>query len=112
LKINEEGLYEQVLFWGKIEGNTSRLFEEYIGSDKDYYVALCLNYKGCYEFPQKKFFWSGEDFKFSPLPLCNPEHKDRVDAVLTPFTGDPTLKLYEVPAGTARSFSYFYRGLS
>jgi len=27
------------------------------GSEKDYYIALGLNFKGVYEFPIKKFFW-------------------------------------------------------
>ena len=46
LKIHEIEDFEEVLFWGKIKGST-----------RDYYIALALNYKGHYEFANKRFFW-------------------------------------------------------
>lgn len=45
-KINEENKYDQVLFWGKIEG-----------SGADYYIALALQFQNFYEFPHKTFFY-------------------------------------------------------
>ena len=45
-KINENERFDQVLFWGKIEGTGG-----------DYYVALCLNFVNFYEFPHKTFFY-------------------------------------------------------
>ena len=39
IKTKNEALY----FWGKITGE-----------DSDYYIALGVNYKGHYEFPEKK----------------------------------------------------------
>lgn len=76
LKLNETQNFEQILFWGKIEG-----------IEKDYYIALGLNFKGQYEFPLKKFFWSSNDFKFSELPPINLQYKDLVNTLRTPFTG-------------------------
>lgn len=45
-KINEENKYDQVLFWGKIEGSVA-----------DYYIALALQFQNFYEFPHKTFFY-------------------------------------------------------
>lgn len=78
LRLNETEKFEQILFWGRIEG-----------TDKDYYIALGVNFKGQYEFPTKKFFWSSNDFKFSELPAINPEYKDKVGAIRQPFSGKP-----------------------
>lgn len=76
LKLNETQKFEQILFWGRIEG-----------VEKDYYIALGLNFKGQYEFPTKKFFWSSNDFKFAELPPINPTYNDLVETLRTPFTG-------------------------
>lgn len=76
LRLNETEKFEQILFWGKIEG-----------TEKDYYIALGLNFKGQYEFPIKKFFWSSNDFKFAELPAVNPEYKDKVGTFRQPFIG-------------------------
>lgn len=46
MKINEAGRFDQVLFWGKIEG-----------SGGDYYIALALNFLNFYEFPHKTFYY-------------------------------------------------------
>jgi len=51
------------LFWGRIEG-----------SEKDYYIALGLNFKGYYEFPVKSFYWCTSDFKFAKLDEIDPEY--------------------------------------
>lgn len=47
MKINENERFDQVLFWGKIEGIAG-----------DYYIALCLNFLNYYEFPHKTFFYA------------------------------------------------------
>lgn len=84
LKLNETQKFEQILFWGKIEG-----------IEKDYYVALGLNFREQYEFPAKKFFWSSNDFKFSELPAMNAEHRSRADTFRQPFVGRPEEILIE-----------------
>jgi len=78
LKLNETQQFEQILFWGRIEG-----------IERDYYIALGLNFRGHYEFPVKKFFWSSNEFKFAELPAINNEYKDKVDTIRQPFTGRP-----------------------
>jgi len=85
LKLNETQQYEQMLFWGKIEG-----------TERDYYIALGLNFRGNYEFPFKKYFWSSNEFKFSELPAINPEYKDKVGSFRQPFTGRPEEILIQV----------------
>lgn len=46
LRLQESEKFDQILFWGKIEGIAS-----------DYYIAIGLNFRGYYEFPLKKYFW-------------------------------------------------------
>jgi len=43
---------------------------------KDYYIAVALNLRGKFEFPEKKFFWASDNFNFSVLPELNPEFKE------------------------------------
>ena len=46
--------FEELLFWGRIEG-----------INQDYYICLGVTYTDKYEFPEKRFYWaSGADFKF------------------------------------------------
>lgn len=68
LKITETQKFDQVLFWGKVEGVV-----------KDYYIAVALNLRGKFEFPEKKFFWASDNFNFSVLPELNPEFKEQVE---------------------------------
>jgi len=86
LQVNESQQHEQILFWGKLEG-----------SDKDYYIALGLNFRGVYEFPTKTFYYSTSEFKFAPLPDIDPEYKDKVDGFRAPFKGQPDDILIPVP---------------
>ena len=71
-----------------------------LGIEKDYYIALGLNFRGVYEFPTKTFyfryikfhsknknFFSSNDFKFSPLPPIDSEYKEKIDSFRTPFIG-------------------------
>lgn len=76
IKISEKEKYDQVLFWGKIEGTA-----------KDYYIAIGLKFKEQFEFPTKKFYWSSNDFKFSELPEMNMEYKEYVRELRSFFTG-------------------------
>ena len=47
LKISETENFDQVNFWGKING-----------IKLDYYIAVGLYFRGKFEFPTKKFFWA------------------------------------------------------
>jgi len=64
------------LFWGKIDG-----------IEKDYYIALGINYRGVYDFPAKTFYYSSIDFKFAPLPEIEAEYKDKFVSFRAPFSG-------------------------
>jgi len=85
MKLQEVGDFDEVLFWGKIKGIT-----------KDYYIALGLKYKGYYEFPNKKFYWSSINFNFSELPELNDQHKEKAGAMCGLFTGDYEKVLVQV----------------
>ena len=96
------------------------------GTEKDYYIALGLNFKGQYEFPIKKFFWrywffldnflsySSNDFKFAELPAINPEYKDKVGTFRQPFIGKPEEILINVTGDqgflNVNCFIYWIRG--
>jgi len=45
LKLTQNGKFDQLLFWGRIEGIAS-----------NYYVALGLRFKDNFEFPHKTFY--------------------------------------------------------
>lgn len=47
LKITENYKFDNIYFWGRIEG-----------VERDYYIALGIQYKGQYNFPKKQFFWA------------------------------------------------------
>jgi len=53
--------FEELMFWGRIEGMQS-----------DYYICLGLTYTDKYEFPEKRFYWaSSSDFKFNEFAKLN-----------------------------------------
>ena len=53
--------FEELLFWGRIEGTKS-----------DYYIAMGVTYTDKFEFPEKRFYWATSvDFKFKPFPTLN-----------------------------------------
>jgi radial spoke head protein 9 len=55
---------EELWFWGKI-----------IGGEFDYFIALGINYKNNYEFPEKIFYYgSSSDYIFNPLPETLAQH--------------------------------------
>lgn len=79
---------DEVLFWGKITGQK-----------EDYYIALCIWFKGKYEFPDKTFYWATtKNFKFSQIPDPLEQHNNYAE-MSTPFVGDPKfiINLLEVP---------------
>lgn len=89
IKTKNEALY----FWGKITGE-----------DSDYYIALGVNYKGHYEFPEKIFYYATPNFEFDVLPETFPYHdKDCIDNYYKPLKGNPNLiiKKYkeDIPEG-------------
>ena len=84
---------EKLFFWGKI-----------FGEESDYYIALAVNFKDHYEFPEKKFYYSISDFNFVELPPTFEYHdKDMNDNYYKPLKGKPNdiIKKYkeEVPEG-------------
>ncbi|CAD8126831.1 unnamed protein product [Paramecium sonneborni] len=76
LKIQEHYVFDEVLFWGRVEG-----------IEKDYYIALGIQYRGQYEFPLKKFFWSSNNYHFAELPKYNEEFAQRAETLRESFTG-------------------------
>ncbi|CAD8211734.1 unnamed protein product [Paramecium pentaurelia] len=76
LKIQEHYTFDEVLFWGRVEG-----------VEKDYYIAIGIQYKGQYEFPLKKFYWSSNNYHFAELPKYNEEYALRAENLREPFTG-------------------------
>lgn len=47
LKLSDTVNSDQLLFWGKI-----------LTTGQPYYIAVAVDYEGCYAFPHKKFYWS------------------------------------------------------
>jgi len=67
LKLSHEYQYELFQFWGRVEG-----------TKLNYYVVAGVTFKGCTNFPTKKYFWRYQSFypvqKTSNLPnLLLPE---------------------------------------
>ena len=66
---------------------------------RDYFIALGLVYKGYYEFPLKRFYWTTSvHYKFEPLPQPNDQHKKDADERDLLFFGEPEKILIEVKA--------------
>ena len=77
-KLANQESCDELLFWGKV-----------IGTAKDYYLALAVDYQGKYEFPQKTFYWcSSSNFTFSEMPELNEQHADAVDKMNACFSGE------------------------
>jgi radial spoke head protein 9 len=51
-KLHNDYNFEELLFWGKINGNLLSTIN-LIGISKDYYIAMALNYLGVPNFPEK-----------------------------------------------------------
>ena len=58
---SQETEFEDLLFWGKIQGLNA-----------DYYIALGLVFTGRYEFAEKRFYYAtSQDFSFKAFPALN-----------------------------------------
>ena len=70
--------FEELLFWGKVQGNQA-----------DYYIAMGVSYKGQYEFPTKTFYWcTGGVWAFKKFRELNTQHKEKYDGIVGGFRGD------------------------
>jgi radial spoke head protein 9 len=71
---------EEIWFWGKI-----------FGTEFDYFIALGINYKDHYEFPEKKLYYATtSNYIFASLPATFDYHDiDFKESYLNPFTGAP-----------------------
>ena len=64
------------------------------GSEKDYYIAKALYYKGYPYFPKKKYYFcSSSNFIFSELPSVYPHHIPDFHKFNTYFIGNPDIIL-------------------
>ncbi|CAE7251767.1 rsph9 [Symbiodinium sp. CCMP2456] len=75
-----------IQFWGKI-----------LGKERDYFIACEIrDLKPAY--PNKRFFYAGEDFKFKAMPDLSEEVGEAVSMLqlTTPLTGDPSALLESV----------------
>eukprot|EP00439_Symbiodinium_sp_Y106_P051611 s1503_g6.t2 len=75
-----------IQFWGKI-----------LGKERDYFIACEIrDMKPSY--PNKRFFYAGEDFKFKAMPDLSEEVGEAVSMLqlTTPLTGDPSALLESV----------------
>ena len=74
---------DEMQFWGII-----------YGSEKDYYIAKALYYKGYPYFPKKKYYFcSSSNFIFSELPSIYPHHIPDFHKFNTYFIGNPDIIL-------------------
>ncbi len=82
--------FEELLFWGKIEGLSG-----------NYYIAQGINFSGKYEFPEKSFFWCStqNNFAFMPFEALNDYHRADIETYKQFFWGEAAkvLKSVEPP---------------
>ena len=76
---------EELLFWGKVTG-----------LERDYYIAMTVNYTGHYQMAKKKYYWclsaklgSYEPFVFQQLPETFKDHIVDCQKYNTYFKGNP-----------------------
>lgn len=71
--------FEELVFWGKINGLKT-----------DYFISMAIKFKDMYEFPVKTFFFcTGEDFTFKEMPDLTSAHDHLIDNDTGYFTGEP-----------------------
>jgi radial spoke head protein 9 len=74
---------EEMWFWGKI-----------IGIEKDYYIALAINFREHPLFPKKKFYFcNSTNFVFSEMPEVLEHHLKDMEKFNTYFIGNPEIIL-------------------
>ena len=72
---------EKTYFWGKITAEES-----------DYFIAMGVNFKNHYEFPEKKYYYSTNKYEFLLLPETYEYHdKDFIDTYYKPLKGNPSI---------------------
>lgn len=76
IKLSENKAFDKYNFWGRIEG----LY-------RNYYIIQGVNEKNKFDFPEKKYFWSSESFKFAELPAPRKEYTGQAIASREGFTG-------------------------
>jgi radial spoke head protein 9 len=84
LQLNDREKFDELMFWGRIRGAAS-----------DYYVAMGVKFTE-YEFPSKAFYFATSNFSFQRLPAIQPLFKDKIEEVVSLFTGNPDQALFEV----------------
>jgi len=78
--------FEELLFWGKINGVKN-----------DYYIAMGITYTDKYEFPEKRFYWAlSTNYQFCAFPGKNDQHEDHYDKLTGMFSGNPMAVLVKV----------------
>ena len=85
---------DEMQFWGII-----------YGSEKDYYIAKALYYKGYPQFPKKKYFFcSSSNFIFSELPSLQSHQIPNFHKFNTYFIGNPDIILEKYESNDAANF--------
>ena len=85
---------DEMQFWGII-----------YGSEKDYYIAKALYYKGYPQFPKKKYFFcSSSNFIFSELPSLQSHQIPNFHKFNTYFIGNPDIILEKYESNNAANF--------
>ena len=85
---------DEMQFWGII-----------YGSEKDYYIAKALYYKGYPYFPKKKYYFcSSSNFIFSELPSVYPHHIPDFHKFNTYFIGNPDIILEKYESNNAANY--------
>ena len=74
----EENITGNLLFWGKVYGNT-----------QDYLIVYTVNYNG--EFPEKRFYYCNPpDYILRAVPALSLEYEKQASTINVKFTGDPS----------------------
>ena len=85
---------DEMQFWGII-----------YGSEKDYYIAKALYYKGYPQFPKKKYFFcSSSNFIFSELPSLQSHKIPNFHKFNTYFIGNPDIILEKYESNNAADY--------
>ena len=85
---------DEMQFWGII-----------YGSEKDYYIAKALYYKGYPQFPKKKYFFcSSSNFIFSELPSLQSHQIPNFHKFNTYFIGNPDIILEKYESNNAADY--------
>ena len=88
-----------------IKCNETQFWGIIYGSEKDYYIAKALYYKGYPQFPKKKYFFcSSSNFIFSELPSLQSHQIPNFHKFNTYFIGNPDIILEKYESNNAANF--------